>query len=330
MQIAPVALHYTLDPQLDRRTLKEWAYCFIDQQREEQLAQWMEKSGIGALYMWDSYHRKLSSILSSPLIIYYRGDIWLLDDNLLAVVWPRRASSYAKQVVDDLMKDARDYELGVISGGADGIDKHAHRLAMQYGLPTVVVLGAGLAQAMRSRDREFLDTVVEAGGLVLSEFRLKQVPSRWTFPQRNRIIAGLADAVFVPAAGEKSGSLITVDFALQMHKDVYSVPGSIYDTWSKWSNAYIATQSIRALVDWSELLERHFVSSGRKSLSFSPEELREELRELLIALRGVWSARVAELVPLVERPLRELLVDLTELEMEGFVYEDKPGIYCAT
>jgi DNA processing protein len=65
---------------------------------------------------------------------------------------------------------------------------------------------------------------------VLSEFRLKQVPSRWTFPQRNRIIAGLADAVFVPAAGEKSGSLITVDFALQMHKDVYSVPGSIYDT----------------------------------------------------------------------------------------------------
>lgn len=105
---------------------------------------------------------------------------------------------------------------------------------------------------MRQRQRELIQRIVQAGGLVISEFKLKKEPTHYTFPQRNRIIAGLSDVLFVPEAGQGSGSLITVDFALQMHKPVCVVPGSIYSSTSAGVNQLLADGKVRAVHDMGQ------------------------------------------------------------------------------
>jgi DNA processing protein len=108
-----------------------------------------------------------------------------------------------------------------------------HEMSMKAGIPTIAILGGGLKRFLESKSREIIQKIIDHGGLVISEFKLNKEPERYTFPQRNRIVAGLADMIFLPEAGEKSGSLITVDFARQMHKDVYGAPNTIFSPLSK-------------------------------------------------------------------------------------------------
>ena len=148
----------------------------------------------------------------------------ILHKPLLAVVWPRRMTDYAKQVVKRLIEYAKNYDMATVSGMADGVDRLVHEESIKQGIPTVAVLGWWLAHYLKSRDHSFMQKIVDNGWLVLSDFSLKQKPRHYIFPQRNRIVAGLSDVVFVPEASEKSGSLITVDYALSMNKSVYGAP----------------------------------------------------------------------------------------------------------
>ncbi|USN54284.1 MAG: DNA-processing protein DprA [Candidatus Peribacteria bacterium] len=120
-----------------------------------------------------------------------------------------------------------------ISGAAPGIDTLVHSRSMSYGIPTIAVLAGGFGYYAKSQQWQYLQKIVAEGGLLVSEYKCYQKPTNYSFPQRNSIVAGLGDIVFVPAAGVKSGSLITVDFALDMNKVVYTVPTSISDS-SGW------------------------------------------------------------------------------------------------
>lgn len=124
------------------------------------------------------------------------------------------------------------YDVVTVSGLADGIDMLAHTESIKQGVPTIAVLGGGLHHFLKTK-QSIIDDIISYGGLVISEFKLLSKPSAFTFPQRNRIIAGLSDLLFLPEGSISSGSLITVDFALSAHKPVFATPNQIRSTSSQ-------------------------------------------------------------------------------------------------
>lgn len=208
---------------------------------------------------WTSdYHFKLSLVYSAPKQVFRYGNIELLHKQILAIVGPRQCSPYAKQVMEELFRVLPQYDLVTISGLADGVDMMAHEMSIAANIPTIAVLGGGLERFLKSKSREMIHKIVKAGGLVISEFALDKAPERYTFPQRNRIVAGLADAVFLPEAGAKSGSLITADFARQMYKPVYGAPSTIFSLSSKGLLEYMQQGLVVPVVDWHWMLGKYF------------------------------------------------------------------------
>lgn len=230
-----------------------------EKKKYEHIVQWCQKEYIFAHHSDETdYHFKLRQIYSAPYIIYGKGNIELLNRDILAVVGPRNISPYGKQVVEHLMDRAQHYNLVTISGLAHGVDMLCHTLSIDYKIPTIAVLGWWLARAMKSKQREMIAHIIEHGGLVLSEFKLGMEPTTYTFPQRNRIVAGLSDMIFVPEAAKKSGSLITVDFAGQMHKDVYGAPWSIFSPTSQGLWYYMQQWLVKPVVDMDVMLVQYF------------------------------------------------------------------------
>lgn len=243
--------------QSDMIVMTEQEYTIYDQ-----FSQWCQDNNIFACTSDDdSYHFKFRQISSAPYVIYAKGNMELLHQDILAVVWPRNVSGYGKQVVEHLFDYAKQYQLVTISWLADGVDMLCHEISIQHKIPTIAVLWAWLERAIKSNKREIIQKIIDHGWLILSEFKLDKWPEKYTFPQRNRIVAGLSNMVFVPEAAEKSGSLITVDFARWMHKDVYGAPWSIFSPTSQWLLHYMQQWFVKSAVNMNEMLNAHF---GRK------------------------------------------------------------------
>jgi DNA processing protein len=156
----------------------------------------------------------------------------------VAVVGTRRASGYGRAVARRLAGDLADAGLSVVSGLAAGVDTAAHRAAVAHGGTTVAALGCGLRHRLPTWQQDLADLVASHGALI-SEFPLTMSPERWTFPQRNRILAALARAVVVVEAPARSGALITADWALRLGRDVFAVPGNITSRMSEGCNALL-------------------------------------------------------------------------------------------
>jgi len=234
----------------------------IDVKKHDQITHRCQDHSVVYATQDDSnYHFKFSLIYSAPYIVYWMGDIELLNRRIMGIVWPRQCSSYAQQVMEQLFSVLPGYDVVTVSGMAPGVDTMAHEMSIKANIPTIAILGGGLRYFTKSKSREFLQKIVDRWGLVISEFRLDQWPERYTFPQRNRIVAGLSDMVFLPEAGEKSWSLITVDFARQMHKDVYGTPHTIFSQTSKWLHRYMQQGLITPVIDRDMMLGKYF---GRK------------------------------------------------------------------
>jgi len=150
------------------------------------------------------FHYRFQLIKPKLKQISYLGDISLLSRKILGVVGPRKQTDYGIQVLHKLFQEAGRHELVTVSGMADGIDQLCHHLSMQHGIPTIAVLGGGIQHYLDHPARHMIHQIIENGGLVLSEYPAGMKPEKYTFPARNRIIAGLADVLFVPEAGKKS------------------------------------------------------------------------------------------------------------------------------
>jgi DNA processing protein len=182
----------------------------------------------------------LAAIHDPPARLYLRGSAApdLLDRPAVAVVGARACSSYGRSVARTLARDLASSGLVVVSGMARGIDGDAHRGALEGGGPTVAVLGCGVDRDYPAAHAELARRIVEAG-LVVSEYEPGIEPAPWRFPARNRIIAGLCRATLVVEARERSGALITADFALEEGREVLAVPGEITSSLSAGTNALL-------------------------------------------------------------------------------------------
>lgn len=171
------------------------------------------------------YPYYLKNIYDPPIILYVRGNI-LEEEKCVAVVGSRRATSYGLRMAETISHELARLGVTVISGMARGIDTHAHKGALKAGGRTIAVLGCGPDIAYPSENKQLMAEIIDTGA-VISEFRPGMQPIATNFPARNRIISGISQGVVVIEAGERSGSLITAEFALEQGREVFAVPGNI-------------------------------------------------------------------------------------------------------
>ena len=198
-------------------------------------------SGIRRLRRRDpGYPTLLARIHDPPPAIFLRGggDEALLSQAAVSVVGARSCSAYGRSVARTLGRELAAAGLVVVSGMARGIDGDAHRGALEAGGVTVAVLGCGVDRDYPAAHSELARRICERG-LVVSEYEPGVEPAPWRFPARNRIIAGICEAVVVVEARERSGALITSDFALEEGRDVFAVPGEITSALSAGTNALL-------------------------------------------------------------------------------------------
>lgn len=257
------ALRYSAIAELTLSQLKEFVPWQEQHTKFEQRYDYCQQHHICYAHQWqDQYPYVLHPIVSSPYVMHRVGDISLLYRKSIALVWPRKATPYAQEVMTALFDVLPDYDVVTISWLADGVDMMGHMLSLEKNIPTIAVLGGGLAHFLSSGKRELIQRIVDHGWLVISEFKLDMQPTNWSFPQRNRLVAGLSTAVFVPEAAVDSGSLITVDFAQQMHKAVYGAPQNIFLPSSAGLLRYMQQWLIKPVVDMHQMLAAHFETSN--------------------------------------------------------------------
>ena len=200
------------------------------------------------------YPPQLQEIYSPPVVLFYQGDIELLDSKkLLGVVGARQCSSYALQALTQLLPNVIQQQLVLVSGLAKGVDGLTHQLALKHHGKTIAVIGNGLDISYPSCNRA-LQTQIAHAGLLLSEYPLESRPLKYHFPLRNRIIAGLCQTVLVVEARHHSGSLITANLALQENRNVLALPGRINDINSMGCNELIAAGA-KPVLNSNDILE---------------------------------------------------------------------------
>lgn len=200
------------------------------------------------------YPSQLQEIYSPPVVLFYQGDLELLDSKkLLGVVGARQCSSYALQALTQLLPNVIQQKLILVSGLAKGVDGLSHQLALKHHGKMIAVIGNGLDISYPSCNRA-LQTQIAHAGLLLSEYPLESRPLKYHFPLRNRIIAGLCQTVLVVEARHHSGSLITANLALQENRNVLALPGRINDIYSTGCNELIAAGA-KPVLNSNDILE---------------------------------------------------------------------------
>lgn len=190
----------------------------------------MQSLGVDLLTIEDNaYPSSLREIGDPPVFLSYRGDLTLLDEQLIGVVGTRSMSTYGRRIVEHFVPAFVRAGLVTVSGLALGVDCVAACETMKHGGKTVAVLGHGLSKVYPPSNSALAQKILEHGGLLLSEFPLEAQPDKYTFPARNRIIAALAAGTLICEAPEKSGSIITAELALEYNRDVYCACGQIFD-----------------------------------------------------------------------------------------------------
>ena len=227
------------------------------------------------------YSSLLAAIHDPPPALFVRGEgsDELLSQRAVAVVGARACSSYGRSVARSLGRELAAAGLVVVSGMARGIDGEVHRGALEAGV-TVAVLGCGVDRDYPAAHAELARRICERG-LIVSEYEPGVEPAPWRFPARNRIIAGLAEATVVIEARERSGALITADFALEEGRDVLAVPGEITSALSAGTNALIRLGAIpvTCAADVLELFDLEPAQPEHVSLGLAAQALLERLRD---------------------------------------------------
>lgn len=214
----------------------------------------LNKSGIKVISLDDSeYPPALRQIFDPPKILYLRGNTEVLTKPMFAIVGARKASHYGLTVAEHIAGELAKVGLCIVSGMARGIDTSAHKGALGVGKPTVAVLGCGVDVVYPRENKGIMDKIIE-NGAVISEFPLGTAPMAGNFPQRNRVISGLAKGIMVVEAADKSGSLITADFALEQGRDVFAVPGQITNPLNKGAHRLIK-QGAKLVEEARDVLE---------------------------------------------------------------------------
>lgn len=175
------------------------------------------------------YPYRLRNCNDGPIAFFYKGSPCFNETHTLAVVGTREASEYGRNCVRKILSELRDYNVTTVSGLAYGVDTAAHTRSVENDMKTIAVLGSGFKTIYPQTNARLALQIVECGGSLISEYAFDVGPERMNFPKRNRIVAGLSDAILVVETANKGGSMITATIAMSYNRDVFAVPGTIFD-----------------------------------------------------------------------------------------------------
>ncbi len=293
---------------------------------------WLELMGKGIGFVsleQPDFPEKLSYIPNPPYAIYYIGKLPQKQQKTVAIVGARGRSAYGSEMAKRLATALSDHGVQVISGLAKGIDADAHKGALEGVTDTFAVLGSGVDVCYPNGNRYLYNQIIERGGII-SEYSPGRQPSPGQFPARNRIISGLSDCVVVIEAKEKSGSLITADFAMEQGRDVYALPGRITDSLSKGCNNLIKQgagiiQSVEDfLADLDILTEKNYVQ-----MDFTKKLLEKDER-LVYSVTDFRPVGLGTMVEKTNIPISRLVEILEKLERMGMIKETFTNYYVRT
>jgi DNA processing protein len=271
------------------------------------------------------FPEQLRAIFDPPPALYVRGqgELELIARRAVAVVGARACSPYGAQVARRLGRELAGAGLVVVSGLARGIDGEAHRGALDAGGVTVAVLGCGIDRDYPASHAQ-LSRRIEEQGLVVSEYEPGVEPAPWRFPARNRIIAGLSEAVVVVEARERSGALITADFGLDEGREVFAVPGEITSSLSSGTNALLKLGAT-PLTSSQDVLDA--LGIERPDVAGAAVDVSPDATHVLELVRAA-AAGADELAARGTLDAGAVSVALTELELAGLV-ASADGVYRA-
>lgn len=222
----------------------------------------------------DNYPSRLRYLDNAPFFLFCKGDLSLLEKPSLSVVGTRKPSTYGRIVTERLVRDVAGEGIVIVSGLAYGVDSIAHRKCIEVGGKTIAVLGGGINEIYPSQHEDLAREISEKG-LLISEYSPCHKATKFTFPQRNRIIAGLGDGILITEASFKSGTTHTRDFALDYGKNVYAVPGNIDSELSSLTNDIIKSGQGKTVTEAKDILDDYQVSfqkSKSKTIQLSLDE----------------------------------------------------------
>lgn len=284
----------------------------------------------------DTYPSRMRECDDAPILLYYKGNADLNARKAISIVGTRNATPYGKQLCETFLADLKKFvpDLLIISGLAYGIDIHAHRTALANNLPTVAVLAHGLDRIYPAVHRATAVNMLEQGGL-LTEYLSGTTPDRPYFIQRNRIIAGMADATIVIESALKGGSLITAKMAGGYHRDCFAFPGRADDTFSQGCNKLIATNQaglVQTAEDFIQAMcwDTDIAPKGKSPATVQRQlfpELTEEEQSIADLLQQKGELQINELTIESNLPINKLTALLFELEMKGVVRTYAGGMY---
>lgn len=212
-----------------------------DERLPEKLEYFCRQQGVELVTLYDArYPAALKEISDPPLVLYVKGEL-PTEPYAVAVVGSRECTSYGERAAQQFARVLTQKGLPIISGGARGIDAAAHKACLEAGGRTVAVLGCGIDIAYPAQNRSLFAKIVQSGGAVITEYAPGMQPIAANFPARNRIIVGLSRAVLVAEAKARSGAVITANIAADENREVYCVPGNIFDGTSAGCHELIRT-----------------------------------------------------------------------------------------
>jgi DNA processing protein len=265
--------------------------------------------------------RLFREIPEPPKKIFIRGKLPPLGTKYLTVVGSRHHTNYGGDACKKLIKGLTGYPITIVSGLALGIDTIAHTTAMEIGLNTIAFPGSGLGEnsIYPASNKMLAKKIVESGGALISEFEENTKAAQWTFPRRNRLMAGIADAILIIEAEEKSGTLITARLALDYNRELLIVPGSIFSPASMGTNKLLrdgghpilSSKDILSALGWNNM-ENH-IEKELESLSMNERKILEILRD---------PCDRDEIIREMEMGIVEINAILSAMEIKGLIKEE--------
>ncbi|PIR54632.1 DNA-protecting protein DprA [Candidatus Peregrinibacteria bacterium CG10_big_fil_rev_8_21_14_0_10_36_19] len=265
------------------------------------------------------FPNQLKEIPNPPEKLYCRGDIKILKTPSLAIVGTRKISNYAKHITEKIVEELSNYNIAIISGLAQGVDAVAHAAALKNNLKTIAVLGSGINKIW-PRSNLNLAEEISKKGLLISEFEPDQHPTKFTFPQRNRIVSGLSLATLVIQAPESSGALITARYALEQNRQIFTIPADLDRKDFSGNLKLIQKSGAYPISSAKEIIEELNLTKTKDSQQLViPLSLTSEQQNILNLLSYSRGKTADEVSKNLKISISETLIQLSLLEIRGFV-----------
>jgi len=273
------------------------------------------------------YPRRLQRCNDAPYMFCYKGSHQFNIEKTLAIVGTRNATPYGKDVVRRIISDLSTYNISIISGLAIGIDTFSHEAALDFRLHTVGVMGSGFGNIYPASNSKLAKRMTDCGSTLVSEFSFYTLPDRQNFPKRNRIIAGLADALLIVETGKRGGSIITACIAHSYQRDVFAIPGSLFEASHEGCHELIR-QNMAALATSGEDIIEMMGWNDTEPTCIQPQMFHtlNENEEMIVAIiQNLKEPHIDELITQTKQLTPSKMASvLLGLELSGII-ETLPG-----